>query len=298
MKKAILFFLIGLAPSPLFLRGGEAVVLQSSWGAQVDVEAASFTPGDIMIARLLRSSKVKKVTVRFSQTAYELGSKEEGLEPLVLIGLDVALPPGKAILEALFLGRDGQIETVSQEFFIQPREFPVKKLRVEERFVTPPPELQERIAWEAELLQTLYRILTPRWLAEGRFILPHAGKMAPNFGERRLYNNVPRPPHSGVDISAPAGDPVRASNTGRVILARDLYFSGQTVILDHGLGLFTSYCHFSQIKVRRGELVRKGEVIGLIGSTGRSTGPHLHWGVRILDSRVDPVALINLPLEE
>jgi len=154
--------------------------------------------------------------------------------------------------------------------------------------------VRDRIAWEAELLHTLTSIITPRWLASGPFILPHDGRMAPNFGERRVYNNVPRSTHSGVDIAAPAGDPVRASNTGRVVLARELYFSGNTVILDHGLGLFTLYCHFSRIHVRRGDLVQKGDVIGFVGSTGRSTGPHLHWGARILRSRVDPLALLNL----
>jgi murein DD-endopeptidase MepM/ murein hydrolase activator NlpD len=120
--------------------------------------------------------------------------------------------------------------------------------------------------------------------------------MAPNFGEKRIYNNVPRSSHSGIDIAAPFGSPARASNSGRVVLARDLYFSGKTVIIDHGLGLFTYYCHFSRLKVSRGEAVEKGSVIALTGSTGRSTGPHLHWGVRLHGSRVDPAALLGLEL--
>jgi murein DD-endopeptidase MepM/ murein hydrolase activator NlpD len=101
-----------------------------------------------------------------------------------------------------------------------------------------------------------------------------------------------------VDIAAPYGSPVKASNSGRVVLARDLYFSGNTVIIDHGLGLFTFYCHFSRLKVSRGDMVKKGAVIALAGSTGRSTGAHLHWGVKLLGSRVDPVALLSLALPE
>jgi len=96
-----------------------------------------------------------------------------------------------------------------------------------------------------------------------------------------------------LDIAAPAGTPVRASNSGQVVLADNLYFSGKTVIINHGLGVFTVYCHFSKIRIKRGEQVKKGEVIGDIGATGRVTGPHLHWGVKIFGSRVDPLALLK-----
>jgi murein DD-endopeptidase MepM/ murein hydrolase activator NlpD len=109
---------------------------------------------------------------------------------------------------------------------------------------------------------------------------------------------VPRSTHSGVDIAAPYGSPVRASNSGRVVLAKDLYFSGKTVIIDHGLGLFTFYCHFSRLEVGRGDMVKKGTVIALAGSTGRSTGPHLHWGVKLQGRRVDPAALLGLAIPE
>lgn len=298
MKRIKALLIICLAAGSFLRTEGETLVLQSTSGARLLLKAPTFAPGEILFARLQDASAIQKVMIRFNQSSYELGGEEAGLEPFVLIGLDLGLRPGKAVLEVVFVGKSPQSETLSQEIFLEPRDFPVKKLWVEERYVTPPPEVQERIAWEADLLRTIYQIVTPRWLAEGAFILPHEGRMAPNFGERRVYNNIPRSVHSGVDISAPAGDPVRAANTGRVVLARDLYFSGKTVILDHGLGLFTHYGHFSQIKVRRGELVRKGEVIGLVGSTGRSTGPHLHWGVRILESRVDPAALLRLPFEE
>lgn len=284
--------------SSAYQLSGETIVVASSFGARIEVEAASFTPGDILVARLENAVSLRKASIRYGQTSFELGPPEAGLEPLALIGLDLTAPPGLHMLEIVFVGKDNLVETVKQEFSVRPRDFPIRKLWVEEKFVIPPPEVQERIAWEAELLRIIYQIVTPQWLAEGRFIVPHEGQMASNFGERRVYNNVPRSTHSGVDISGAAGDPVRASNTGRVVLARDLYFSGKTVILDHGLGLFTFYCHFSRLNVRRGELVRKGDIIGLVGSTGRSTGPHLHWGVKILESRVDPIALLSLPLEE
>jgi murein DD-endopeptidase MepM/ murein hydrolase activator NlpD len=298
VNKRLALFLSLITAGCLSIYSGQTLSLRSSLGPEIEFSSDSFAPGGIVLAELRGAEAVKKVAVRFGGETYELGPEEEGLEPFVLIGLDLGLNPGTCVFEVIIQAKDRQTEVLKQEFPLQAREFPVKKLWVKEEYVTPPAAVQDRIKWEAELLQTIWSIVTPQWLAEGRFILPHPGEMAPNFGERRIYNNVPRSRHSGVDISAPAGDPVRASNTGRVVLARDLYFSGKTVILDHGLGLFTYYCHFSRIKVKRGEVVKKGGVIGLVGSTGRSTGPHLHWSARIRESRVDPMALLNLSFQE
>ncbi|MDH7511825.1 MAG: peptidoglycan DD-metalloendopeptidase family protein [Clostridiales bacterium] len=298
MKRSIAFFWLLFISGFVSIHSGQILSLRSSLGPEVGFASGSFAPGGLVVVQLRGAEAVKKAVIRFSGETYELGPADEGLEPFVLVGLDLGLNPGTHVFDVIIQARNGQTEVLKQEFMLQPREFPVRKLWVREEYVTPPAEVQERIKWEAELLRTIWSIVTPQWLAEGEFILPHHGEMAPNFGERRIYNNVPRSPHSGVDISAPAGDPVRASNTGRVVLARDLYFSGKTVILDHGLGVFTYYCHFSRIKAKRGEVVKKGEVIGQAGSTGRSTGPHLHWSVRIRESRVDPVALLNLSLRE
>ncbi len=298
MKKRIAFFWSLFAAGCISIYSGQTLSLRSSLGPEIEFVSNSFAAGGIVLAQLRGAETVKKAVIRFGGKTYELGSEEEGLQPFVLIGLDLGLSPGTYVFEVIIQAKDRQTEVLKKEFPLQPREFPVKKLWVREEYVTPPAAVQDRIKWEAELLQTILSVVTPQWLAEGEFILPHHGEIAPNFGERRIYNNVPRSPHSGVDISAPAGDPVRASNTGRVVLARDLYFSGKTVILDHGLGLFTYYCHFSRIKAKRGEVVKKGAVIGLAGSTGRSTGPHLHWSARLRETRVDPVALLSLSFQE
>jgi murein DD-endopeptidase MepM/ murein hydrolase activator NlpD len=144
------------------------------------------------------------------------------------------------------------------------------------------------------MLGQIYDIFTFQWHGEGPFIIPCDGEAYDNFGERRIFNNEPRSPHSGVDISSPQGAPVRASNSGRVVLAKNLYYAGNTVIIDHGLGVFTSYLHFSKILAKKGEMVRKGDIIGEIGATGRVTGPHLHWGVKVSGSRVDPLSLLHM----
>ncbi len=290
----LLFILLAFSPTA---QGIESFSLKSSLGPEIEFRAGRFEPGQIVFVRLLKGTGAEIVRIRFAGRNYELGSMTRGLESFVLIGLDLGLKPGGHVFEVSILGKDGSVEGLKQEFEVLSRDFPVKKLWVKEKYVTPPPEVTERIQWEAELLETIYSIVTPRWQADGEFILPHDAAMTPNFGERRIYNNVPRSTHSGVDISAPLGSPVVAANAGRIVLARDLYFSGQTVIIDHGLGLFTYYCHFSRLRVKRGDMVKKGDVVGLVGSTGRSTGPHLHWGAKILDSRVDPLALLALDVE-
>jgi hypothetical protein len=291
---AILLCVMG----PVAVGGVERLTLQTPQGREIEFIARDFMPGEVVLARLTRSPGTKRTVVRFLGQNYELWPQESAKEGFAFIGLDLGIKPGKHVFDVGILGNDGQTENERQEFQVAGRDFPVKKLWVKEEFVTPPPEVEERIRWEAELVDSIYGLMTSRWLGEGDFRLPHDGKMAPNFGERRIYNNIPRSTHSGVDISAPFGGSVRAANSGRVVLARDLYFSGQTVILDHGLGLFTYYCHFSRLKVQRGDSVRKGDVIGLIGSTGRSTGPHLHWAAKILRSRVDPLALLNISFPE
>ena len=296
MKKSYLFYLYFFLAASLTVSGAENLTLQSPLGTEVEFVSSSYEPGQIVLARLKNASGVKKVSIRFLDKTYDLEPAGEGGEPFSFIGLDLGLEPGGHVFDITILRKDGQTEQLEKEFSFPAREFPVKKLWVKGKYVTPPPQVQARVQWEAELLESIYSILTTQWLGDGRFILPHEGEMAPNFGERRIYNNVPRSTHAGVDIRAPFGSPVRAANSGKVVLARELYFSGKTVIIDHGLGLFTYYCHFSRVKVKRGAMVKKGDIVGLVGSTGRSTGPHLHWGVKIQDSRVDPLALLSLPL--
>ncbi len=267
--------------------------IETALGTKVDFEATDLAPGGIIVARLTAAPGVSRAALSMGKETIRLGPAGSEDEPFGLLGLDLGLKPGPQTLKLVVSYADGRTETADAPVMVEPREFPLKKLTVPAKYVTPPKAVEDRIRQESELLAMIYAIATPRWLGEGAFVLPHEGRLAPNFGERRVYNNVPRSAHAGVDIAAPLGAPVRAANSGRVVLSRDLYFSGRTVILDHGLGLLTVYCHFSELRVKRGEDVKKGQVIGLAGSTGRSTGPHLHWSARVRQSRVDPVALVG-----
>jgi murein DD-endopeptidase MepM/ murein hydrolase activator NlpD len=190
----------------------------------------------------------------------------------------------------------GAVENVRQDLEIVARKFPSTKLQFKPEYVTPPASLQARIKRESELLALATSVVTPEWLGDGPFALPHDAPSWSNFGQRRLNNNVLQSLHTGLDIRVPFGEPIRASNAGRVVMASDLYYGGKTVIVDHGLGVFSSYGHMSGLLVKRGEAVRKGQTVGLCGTTGRSTGPHLHWSFKVLEARVDPEAMIRLPL--
>lgn len=265
--------------------------------AEVSLTYRYLQPGEALKIILKSEVPLNQAQISFLGERYPAGKVKETLEYLAIVGFDLDLKPGDYPLDVLVLYADGRHERIRREIRIISKEFPLKKLQVKEKFVTPPPEVQERIQRESEILKAVYDIFTMQWLGKGEFIVPSEGEAVPNFGERRIFNGKPRSPHSGVDISSPYGALVKASNSGNVVLASDLYFSGKTVILNHGLGVFTLYCHFSKISVQRGESVNKGGVIGEVGATGRVTGPHLHWAARVTGSRVDPFSLLSLKMD-
>lgn len=266
-------------------------------GVEIDVCYRAMQPGEIVMISIKQSLQIKDAHIRFLHQKFAMAKDRLTSLYLAFIGLDLGLKPGSYRVIISVQDTNGEWETFQKDLTVSPKIFPEKKLWVAQKYVTPPPRVMERIRREATILRSLYAVFTPEWLGEDKFLMPTTGKARDNFGERRIYNNEPRSSHSGVDISASAGTPVRASNSGRVALSSDLYFAGKTVIVDHGLGLFTLYCHFSKIRVKRGQLVKRGDVLGEVGATGRVTGPHLHWGVKILGNRVDPYSLLSFTVD-
>jgi murein DD-endopeptidase MepM/ murein hydrolase activator NlpD len=168
-------------------------------------------------------------------------------------------------------------------------------LTVEEKYVELNPKDLARANREAKEINTIYASTLKEMLWTGPFTLPIPGETSGrNFGHRRVFNGEPRAPHNGSDLRAATGTPIHSSNRGRVVLAKNLFFTGNTVIVDHGLGVILLYAHLSRIDVKVGDMVDKGQLLGLSGATGRVTGPHLHWGLRIQGARVDPFTLVQM----
>ncbi len=198
----------------------------------------------------------------------------------VPIQVDVTLIDGTRISQSLTLR-------------VATRTFPATRLSVARRFTAPDERTLERIRRERELIRAALREVNPTPLWRGPFVLPLEGPTTSPYGQRRLFNNELRSRHTGHDIDGDTGDPVYASNSGRVALSHDLFFSGQAVYLNHGLGFYTAYFHLSERLVNNGEWVDKGQLIGRVGATGRVTGSHLHWALYLRGNHLDPLSLLE-----
>lgn len=170
---------------------------------------------------------------------------------------------------------------------------PVQALRVDKKYVDPPAAVQERIRRDREKAGKVLDSYSPERLWTAPFARPVPGGVSSKFGLKRVFNDQPRGVHRGLDLRGAEGTPILACADGRVVLADDLYFSGNAVYIDHGQGVFTSYLHMSRILVRPGDVVRRGQVIGQVGATGRVTGPHLHLSLIVLGQAVDPEPLLE-----
>ena len=297
MKKRIYFWLLILVCLGAALFPSNTYQTLTVDGMPVEFVFRSLQPGEVILAVLKGEPPVKAVRLQFLGKKYILSASRPGEKPFALIGVDLDVKPQSYVIRITAEKEDGSKEDARQEFLIDPKNFSQKRFWIKESLIAPPPQELERIRREQELLQDIYNCITPEWLGTGSFIAPLDQEPFPNFGQRRIYNKRPPSLHAGVDIGAPWGTPIRAANSGKVVLASSLYFSGKTVIIEHGQGVFSIYGHMSKFLVKRGDVVKKGALIGRVGSTGRSTGPHLHWALKIYESRVDPFALVGMPLE-
>ena len=211
-----------------------------------------------------------------------------------LIGVDVEAKPSVAKLGVKVRSAGGAQRQTEIPLKIKAKAFHKESFNVAPSFDHMSPETLAEVRREQEAFARAFATTATERFWDIPFIRPvPQDASASSFGSRRIINGVARAPHSGTDLSAPAGTEVIATNHGRVVLVGSFFFAGGSVVVDHGGGLFSMYFHLSEFKVEEGAPVRKGDVLALSGGTGRVTGPHLHWGVRLNNTRVDPLDLLR-----
>lgn len=260
----------------------------------MEIPSKALVPGDLLQVRLHARSPISRVECSFIEQQVRFYPLGDGKRWEALAGVDLESKPGLHSLTGTVWMSDGRSKPIKKSLRVLPKKFPVQRIRVQQKYVTLNPRDSERAAREHRQLTEIWQSATARRMWEEPFIRPVPSKRASGFGRRRIVNGEPRNPHSGVDLRATTGTPIRAANAGRVVMAKDLFFAGKTIVLDHGLGLYTVYAHCSKIRANQGDQVRQGQIIGEVGATGRVTGPHLHWACRINGARVNPVNLTTL----
>ena len=274
------------AAGPLRAQGGEAGPLPSI----AAIEA--LLPGGIAPLVIMVPAGTSAVTATaFGDTIHLASVSPQRWDGL--LGVDLDQKPGTYEVSVSITGAGGARATARAPFVVKPRHYMTRKLTVGGQFVDPSPAELARIKEESARTAVIYAgVSERRW--DGPFAAPVQGQATGNFGSRSVFNGQPRAPHAGIDYRGAVGTPVLAPGPGRVALAENLFFTGNTVILDHGLGLFSMYAHLSRIEVAVGQNVTGGAPLGLVGATGRVTGPHLHWAMRLGRARIDPALALQV----
>jgi murein DD-endopeptidase MepM/ murein hydrolase activator NlpD len=254
------------------------------------VSARSLRPGELLVFVVQADPAASAVRVRLFDTLTPAVRLPDGSWQ-ALVGADLDQKPGHyvATIEADVAGAT---VTTTRAVDLAERTFRTRRLRVAPSYVNPAPDLLERILGDQAFIKQLYANPSPERLWSGAFIRPVPGRANSSFGTRSVFNGEPRSPHGGTDFLSGAGTPVKAPAAGRIVCARDLFFTGNTVMIDHGRGLFSMLAHLSRLDVKEGEMVAAGAIVGLVGATGRVTGPHLHWALSVSGARVDPLSAL------
>jgi murein DD-endopeptidase MepM/ murein hydrolase activator NlpD len=282
-------------------------VLLGAWGLAGSAQQASslrttvfdrtIQPGEVVRLDVTCECQARRATATVFGRDVPLFPVGHGNGWQALIGIDLDVTPGTYPI-AVVVEQAGQPAiTATHQLLVVPKRFPVRRVSVPARFVNPPEDAIGRIRDEAERLQTLFETLPRPRQWDGPFQPPVAAPTSGSFGTRSIFNGQPRSPHSGVDFRAAADTPVAAPGAGVVAIAEPFFFTGNTVVIDHGLGLYSLLAHLSKFAVKEGDRVQRGQVVGFVGATGRASGPHLHWSVRLNGARVDPLSLVAVTKE-
>lgn len=261
--------------------------VRSSAAFQVTITPMAIDPGDAFAVRATGVTTPQPPDAFLHGSPILLTSCGEGC--FVGIGaVDIKTRPGTHTVQ-LYVGK----RAVNIRLGVNRAHFPRRTLTLPDEKVFLSPEDSERAEKEEDKLESIYSIITDR-MWEGAFIYPLNNDVSTPFGTRRILNKKKVSVHHGVDMKGREGDEVKASNGGTVVLCEELFFGGNTVIIDHGQGIFTTYMHLSSINAGCGKKVLKGDCIGYVGSSGRSTGAHLHFGAKVMQISVNPLSLVRL----
>jgi peptidase M23-like protein len=273
-------------------------------GVTVKLSAPASSQGSLLLLEVRSRKALADVTaewnsrkVPFWQVSNTLPDSNAASSDLrrAILGVDLEKPPGTYPVLIHLQTSNGKTADCTLQIPVRAGKFATERLHVEKEFVEPNPEQITRANEERDRLRQIFDQVTPDKLWTGDFRVPLDGvTTGGNFGKRRVLNGQPGSPHSGVDFPALTGTPVHATQNGRVALAQELFFSGNTVVVDHGLGIYTFYGHLSEIDVKVGDELQSGQMLGKVGATGRVTGPHLHWGLTVERARVNPLQLVKL----
>ncbi len=281
----------------LFLSLSHPPLLYAKSPAKVSFSSQNIKQGEVLLINVKASAAIRMVsgTMFNKPVHFYHNSKKNGYTALV--GIDMDTKPDRYKLTLFIEDKEGKKANKRYRIRVKPANFGTQELTLPPDKVTLDEETLKKVEIEKEKIGKVWDIFTEDHLWDGNFIPPVAGEMSDDFGLRRIINGEQKSPHTGVDVGAPEGAPVQASNNGRAVFTDDQFFSGKTLIIDHGIGLFTMYFHLSEILVTEGAVVKKGDLIAKVGKTGRATGPHLHWGIRLNGARINPVSLVTLSVE-
>jgi len=264
-------------------------------GIILKLSSGTASQGSLLLAEISGAKPSQEFSAEWAGRPVPLW-RETAASPTLraLLGVDLEKPAGRYEWKISWTGDDGKPLACSVPVTVRVGKFPTERLTVEKQFVQPDPEQQKRAEEDQKKMKAIYDTVTPEVLWKGKFVVPLKGvSTGGNFGRRRVLNGEARSPHAGVDFPAAAGTPVYAAQSGKVVLAENLYYSGNTVVIDHGFGIYTLYAHLSEIGVHAGDPVEASAEIGKVGATGRVTGPHLHWGLTIDHARVNALQIVQ-----
>lgn len=300
---AVLYLLSAVLSFPLLAK--DRIPLTCGPGITLKLSAPSSSQGSLLLLEIRSRKPLAEVSAEWNSKSVpfwqvhhaspdtsEVASADQRQ---AILGVDLEKAPGTYPLLVHVQATGGKPASCTIQIPVRAGKFAIERLQVGKEFVEPSPEQIQRANEERDKLRAIFDQVTPEKLWDGDFRVPLDGvTTGGNFGKRRVLNGQPGSPHSGVDFPAVMGTPIHAPQNGRVALAQELFFSGNTVVVDHGLGIYTFYGHLSEINVKVGDALQSGQVLGKVGATGRVTGPHLHWGLTVERARVNPLQLVKV----